>query len=154
MIDLRDHVEVRDHVDLRDAVQPFGAEHAWWTERAGVRGVPRRDREREKARAEAARKAACEEAKRLRRDYWSAERLFETSRRAAAAAPPDVFDDAARDPFAVLGLSPGATLEEARLARRQLAMRYHPDRNPDAAGADRMAAVNAAFALVEQMLAG
>ena len=31
-------------------------------------------------------------------------------------------------PYEVLGLAPGATIEEAKRAYRKLAMRYHPDR--------------------------
>lgn len=35
------------------------------------------------------------------------------------------------DPFEVLGLAPGATVEEVRAARRRLAKELHPDRHPD-----------------------
>ena len=37
----------------------------------------------------------------------------------------------ARNPYIVLGLSPKATDSEIRAAFRQLAKKYHPDRNPD-----------------------
>ena len=37
----------------------------------------------------------------------------------------------ARNPYIVLGLSPKATDSEIRSAFRQLAKKYHPDRNPD-----------------------
>ena len=36
-----------------------------------------------------------------------------------------------RDPYRTLGLRPDATGKEIRKAYRRLAMRYHPDRNPD-----------------------
>jgi hypothetical protein len=49
------------------------------------------------------------------------------------------------DPFAVLGVAPGATAEELRLARRRLALRLHPDR---AGGdAEAMRRLNTAFDL-------
>jgi hypothetical protein len=46
------------------------------------------------------------------------------------------------DPFAVLGVSPDATLEEVRVARRRLARRAHPDHGGDEA---RMREINLAF---------
>jgi hypothetical protein len=54
------------------------------------------------------------------------------------------------DPFAVLGLSPNATLEEVRSARRKLAAQFHPDHGGDAA---KMGEINVAFdAVVFQLL--
>ena len=50
--------------------------------------------------------------------------------------------DAAGDPFAVLGLTRAATLDDVRAARRRLAFDLHPDRGGDAAA---MQDVNAAF---------
>jgi hypothetical protein len=49
----------------------------------------------------------------------------------------------ADDPFAVLGLEPGASVEELRAARRRIAMRLHPDH----AGGDTeaMRRLNTAF---------
>lgn len=46
------------------------------------------------------------------------------------------------DPFTVLGLTPEATLDEVRLARRRLAAQFHPDRGGSAA---KMGEINAAF---------
>jgi hypothetical protein len=46
------------------------------------------------------------------------------------------------DPFAVLGVSPDATLEEVRVARRRLARAAHPDHGGDEA---RMREINHAF---------
>jgi DnaJ domain len=54
------------------------------------------------------------------------------------------------DPYAVLGISPDATLEEVRSARRKLAARFHPDHGGDPV---RMGEINVAFdAVVFQLL--
>lgn len=53
------------------------------------------------------------------------------------------------DPYAVLGVAPTAPPEAISRAYRELARRYHPDRNPGDAGAtERMKAVNAAHDLL------
>lgn len=50
------------------------------------------------------------------------------------------------DPYAVLGLAPGADLESVRHAFRRLSMELHPDRRPDdAAAARRYAEVTQAY---------
>jgi len=46
------------------------------------------------------------------------------------------------DPFAVLGLREGASLDDVRAARRRLAKEHHPDHGGDAAAMQRL---NAAF---------
>ncbi len=51
------------------------------------------------------------------------------------------------DPWTVLGLPPGATVREARAARRRLAKRFHPDLG-SASGTD-MVLVNQAVAAIE-----
>jgi hypothetical protein len=54
------------------------------------------------------------------------------------------------DPFAVLGVTPDATLEEVRTARRRLAAEFHPDHGGDTV---RMGEINAAFDLAVAQLA-
>jgi DnaJ-class molecular chaperone len=51
------------------------------------------------------------------------------------------------DYYQVLGVSPQASQKEIKEAFRQLALKYHPDRNP-ADGAERMKAVNEAYAVL------
>ena len=52
------------------------------------------------------------------------------------------------DPFAVLGVTPGASGEEVAAAYRRLAKRWHPDRAGGQDAARRMAEINAAYDLV------
>jgi len=40
-------------------------------------------------------------------------------------------DRFSQDPYSILGLPPDATKSQIRRAYRRLAMRFHPDRNPD-----------------------
>jgi hypothetical protein len=49
------------------------------------------------------------------------------------------------DPFAVLGVHPGASRDELQAAYRRAAKRWHPDRDASPAAARRMAEVNAAW---------
>ena len=56
------------------------------------------------------------------------------------------------DPFAVLGVSRDATLDEVRTARRKLAAQFHPDHGGDPV---RMGEINIAFdAVVAQIAVG
>jgi len=49
------------------------------------------------------------------------------------------------DPFALLGVSPDATLDELAAAYRRLAKEWHPDRQMTAEATWRMAQINAAY---------
>jgi hypothetical protein len=51
------------------------------------------------------------------------------------------------DPFAVLGVTPGASPEEVAAASRELAKAWHPDRRGEA-GEDKMAEINVAYELL------
>src|SRR3954464_5869754 len=52
------------------------------------------------------------------------------------------------DPYAILGVDPGAPPSELTAAYREQAKRWHPDRNEDAESERRMAQVNAAYDLL------
>jgi hypothetical protein len=52
------------------------------------------------------------------------------------------------DPYATLGLEPGASPEDVTLAYRRLAKRWHPDRAGTRESAQRMAEINAAYELL------
>jgi hypothetical protein len=52
------------------------------------------------------------------------------------------------DPYAVLGVAPGAAEQEITAAYREAAKRWHPDRATGADAARRMAEINAAYDLV------
>lgn len=49
------------------------------------------------------------------------------------------------DAHALLGLAPGASATEIKKAFRRLAMRWHPDRNPDPAALEHFKALRAAY---------
>ena len=99
---------------------------------------------REELRARQARRDALRDLERLRARHWSGERLVEEGRYEA-----EWWEHAEADPHAVLGLLPGATLEEVASARRRIAQECHPDRLAPDADADlalrRMVAANAAY---------
>jgi hypothetical protein len=51
----------------------------------------------------------------------------------------------AADPFAVLGVAPGAPLDDVTASYRRLAKQWHPDRGGGGEAARRMAEINAAY---------
>lgn len=61
---------------------------------------------------------------------FSTESLFSGGVRAGASTGPS-------DPYEVLGLFPGASLEQVKKAHRKLAKRYHPDRFANASEPER-----------------
>ncbi|MET0727664.1 MAG: J domain-containing protein [Acidimicrobiales bacterium] len=99
----------------------------------------------ERFRSRAARDEAQRELVRLRLRHWSGDRVIEE-----ASAEAEWWEHAEADPFAVLGLLPGAAIDEAAHARRRIAQRCHPDRiQPDDERSEialrRMVAANAAY---------
>lgn len=55
-----------------------------------------------------------------------------------------------KDPYEVLGVSRNASDDEIKSAYRKLAMKYHPDRNPDDAyAAQKMSEINAAYDILK-----
>ncbi|MDD5295301.1 MAG: J domain-containing protein [Rhodocyclaceae bacterium] len=52
------------------------------------------------------------------------------------------------DPFSLLGLNRGASLEEVKRAYRRLAMKWHPDRNATAAAESEFKRIKAAYELI------
>ena len=97
-------------------------------------------------RARAARAEAQRDLLRLRARHWSGSRLIEEGR----IDELEWWEHPEADPYAVLGLLPGARLEDAAAARRRIAQRCHPDRAAES-GEDpevairRMVAANAAY---------
>src|SRR5262245_52641539 len=49
------------------------------------------------------------------------------------------------DYYRILGLTPEASAEQIQRAYRTLALRYHPDRNPEADAVNRMTYINEAY---------
>lgn len=104
----------------------------------------------ERFRARAARAEAQRELERLRARHWSGERVLEEGRTEI-----EWWEHPDADPYAVLGLLPGARIEEAAAARRRIAQSCHPDRveltGDDGRATDpvvamrRMVAANAAY---------
>ena len=98
----------------------------------------------EELRSRRAREEAMRDLRRLRVRHWSPDRIIEEGRIGI-----DFWEHPEADPYAVLSLMPGATIEEAAAARRRIAQQCHPDRLTDADDTDdalrRMVAANAAY---------
>jgi hypothetical protein len=123
-----------DHViDLRDTP---------WSERAASSATEAELREALRARR--ARREAARDLQRLRARHWSPDRVIEEGRIGI-----EFWEHHEADPYAVLSLLPGATLEDAAAARRRIAQQCHPDRLGEEADPDdavrRMIAANAAY---------
>ncbi|MFP5254482.1 MAG: J domain-containing protein [Acidimicrobiia bacterium] len=106
----------------------------------------------ERFRARRARAEAEAELRRLRRRHWSGERVIEEGR-----VTIEWWEHPDADPYAVLGLLPGASLQEASSARRRIAYACHPDRvDPDTFQGDeavrRMVAANSAYERLRRAL--
>lgn len=52
------------------------------------------------------------------------------------------------NPYRVLGIHPGASVEDIQAAWRRLSRTYHPDRNASAEAAERFRAVQEAWAIL------
>lgn len=98
----------------------------------------------ERFRARAARLQAQRDLQRLRARHWSGERVLEEGRTNI-----EWWEHPDADPYAVLGLLPGATLGDASAARRRIAQACHPDRTgtecTDDEAMRRMIAANSAY---------
>lgn len=102
-------------------------------------------------RARAARLEAQRDLLRLRNWHWSGQRVIEEGRTEI-----EWWEHPDADPYAVLGLLPGARVEEAASARRHVARECHPDRlapdkDPEEA-LRRMVAANAAYDRIRRAL--
>src|SRR5690606_37604853 len=114
-----------------------------WTERLEPDPV-RAAEMAERFRARRARWEAQQELTRLRRRHWSGDRILEEGYRQIEG-----WEHPEADPYAVLGLLPGASIEEAARARRRIAQQCHPDRIAEGTDPEdalrRMVAANAAY---------
>jgi DnaJ-class molecular chaperone len=105
----------------------------------------------DRRRAELRRREAERELNELRARHWKGERVLEEG-----ALGIEFWEHDLADPYAVLGILPGATLEEAAAARRRIAVECHPDREATGELAEdaarRMTAANAAYERLRQAL--
>jgi hypothetical protein len=150
--------ERTDVIDLRDRPgDALWAEGSQTPEEAAEAEQARRERleawQRRRSRAEEQREAEIE-LQRLRRQHWSGERLLEEGK-----LDQEWWELPDADPYAVLGLLPGASLAEASTARRAIAHQCHPDAlagegalAPDDERVRRMRAANAAFARLRRVM--
>lgn len=134
-----------------DDTAPAAADRGWPDE---LRVDPAMaERMAEARRRREARREAEAELLRLRARHWSGERLIEEGRREL-----EWWEHPDADPYAVLGIVPGATLEDASHARRSIASQNHPDLVPDddpqiaLERTRRMVAANAAYDRLKRAL--
>ncbi len=63
--------------------------------------------------------------------WWMWRRFAASARSAPGSRPVDAGGETVADPYAVLGVEPGASMEEVTRAYREQMKRYHPDRVAD-----------------------
>jgi hypothetical protein len=136
-------------VDLTDDASSQPAERTWPDEPIDPAMA---ERLAESRRRREARREAEAELLRLRQRHWSGERIIEESR-----TPMEWWEHPEADPYAVLGLFPGATLEQASQARRKIASENHPDLVPASHAiavvrTRRMVAANSAYDRLKRAL--
>ena len=135
-----------------DSVSLADDDHAWWAGRDELQKVfvpkPRIDDDVDQP-------APHSEFE----DKYSTESLFNWADGPEPDDPTHGGQGTLLDPYAILGLQPGATLDEVVNAHRSLAKRYHPDRQHGAGDAERrhadetMRRVNAAYQELRSRLA-
>lgn len=128
-----------------EATLDFGDSYKW---PAGFDAAELRAR----MRADQERTEALHELLRLRTRYWSGERIIEEAKADLAW-----WEHPEADPYAVLELLPGASLDEAAAARRAIARACHPDLTHTQGKAldlslRRMVAANAAYERLRRAL--
>ena len=128
-----------------DSVSLTDDDHAWWAGREHLQKafVPK-TRSDDTSPAETTRYSAFE-------DKYSSESLFNWADGPEPDDPTHGGQGTLLDPYTVIGLQPGATLDKVVNAHRSLAKRYHPDRQHGADEEDQarseqtMRRVNAAY---------
>jgi len=86
----------------------------------------------------------------LRYQQLGSQRADRGERRSRANRGQRAGGAAAGSAYVILGVDPGVSLEQLRMAYRELAMRVHPDHNPGfvSEAAERFAAIHAAYELL------
>ena len=135
----------KESSDDDESVSLADDDHAWWAGREELKkAFVAKPRSVASGDAEVHRPSAFEE-------KYSTESLFNWADGPDPDDPTHGGQGSLLDPYGVLGLQPGATLEQVVSAHRALAKTYHPDRQLNASEEDRLAAdqtmrrVNAAY---------
>lgn len=145
------HRKQDEEPDDNESVDLSDPEYAWWAARDELKRAWTPPKKKAATTAGAPRSPFEEK--------YSSESLFNW---ADGPAPDDHTIGGAGsllDPYSVLGLQPGASLDEVVSAHRVLAKKYHPDRQFQATEADRneanqtMLRVNAAYQELRSRLA-